>query len=188
MNDASIIEMLCERDERALSEMKQSYDKLCFHIAGGILSQHEDSEECVNDTWLRAWYSMPPQKPSKLSAFLGRITRNLSIDRLKSRNALRRGGTETSASLEELGESIPASERTGAAVELSELTAALNRFLKQLDPEARRIFMRRYWYFCKPADIASAFGISEDKVYKSLQRTRAKLKDFLRKEGFSYDN
>ena len=188
MNDLQLVELYWERSERAISETALKYEKFCHNIAYNILFSEEDSEECVNDTWLRAWCAIPPQRPLKLSAFLGRITRNLSFNRLKTRNALRRGGSETVLTLDELSESIPASERTGEGLELEELTAVLDKFLGNLDPEARRIFMRRYWYFSKPAEIASAFGISEHKVYKSLQRTRAKLKDFLRKEGFSYDH
>ena len=126
---------------------------------------------------------MPPQRPNNLSAFLGRITRNLSLDMIRNRNSLRREGARTTAALDELSESVPSPELTGSSIELEELTAVINKFIGELKPEARKVFLRRYWYLCTPAEIADAYGISIDKVYKILQNTRAKLKEYLRKEG-----
>ena len=183
MNDSQIVELYWQRSESAISETSLKYDRFCHTIAYNILFSEEDSEECVNDTWLRAWYTIPPQYPSKLSAFLGRITRNLSLDRLKSRYALKRAGSEATLALDELAECIPARVSIEAALEAQELGGLLNRFLEGMEPSARKILIRRYWFLSPVKEIASAYGISESSVKVTLHRTRAKLREYLEKEG-----
>lgn len=183
MNDLQIVELYWRRSESAISETSLKYERFCHTIAYNILFSEEDSEECVNDTWLKAWYSIPPNKPSKLSAFLGRITRNLSLDRLRSRYALKRSGSEATLALDELAECIPARAGIEAAMEARELGGLLNGFLEEMEPVARKILIRRYWFLSPVKEIASAYGVSESSVKVTLHRTRVKLREYLEKEG-----
>lgn len=183
MEDRQIIELFWTRSENAIAETAKKYEKYCYYIAFNILHNREDSEECVNDTYLKAWEIIPPQRPEKLSAFLGKITRNLSINRFKHRTAKKRGEGQYVMALEELQECIPAVASVEQAMEDNMLVELFNRFLEGLSLEKRRIFMRRYWYFSQVRDIASEYGMSESKVKMSLMRTRKALKDFLEKEG-----
>lgn len=183
MNDLQIVELYWQRSESAISETSLKYERFCNTIAYNILYSKEDSEECVNDTWLRAWYSMPPQKPNKLSSFLGRITRNLSLNRLKSRFALKRAGSEATLALDELSECLPARVSVEAALEAQELGNLLNKFLAGMNPQTRKILIRRYWFLSSVKEIASAYGISESNVKVTLHRSRESLKAFLLEEG-----
>lgn len=183
MEDRQIVALYRARSENAISETAKKYGRYCLKIAMNILHSHEDSEECVNDTYLRAWNVIPPQNPKKLSAFLGRITRNLALDCYASRTAQKRGGGQLPLALEELQECIPASESTEHAVTEAQLTEALNRFLSALSPQTRQIFVQRYWYFNSIREIASALSLGESKVKMTLLRTRNELKAFLEKEG-----
>ena len=183
MDDHQIVELYWARSEKAISETADKYGRYCHSIAYNILHSKEDSEECVNDTWLSAWNSMPEQRPDKLSAFLGRITRNLSLNRLRSYTAEKRGGGQVPLALDELSECVPANDRIDRIVDDFALADILNRFLASLNPEKRKIFMRRYWYLSPVAEIASDYGISESKVKMSLLRSRNALKTLLEKEG-----
>lgn len=183
MNDTQIIDLYWTRSERAIEESDGKYGHYCHTIAYNILSNDEDSEECVSDTWLRAWNAMPPQRPSRLKAFFGKITRNLSLDCFDRRHAEKRGAGQTEAALEELQDCLPARGGEEQVIERMVLTETLNRFLKELKPEARNIFLRRYWYMSSVGEIARDFHISESKVKMTLHRTRGKLKDILEKEG-----
>ena len=148
-----------------------------------MLHSREDSEECVNDTWWRAWSSIPPERPRILSAFLGTITRNLALHRYEKLHAGKRGGGETAAALEELAEVLASGDVTEAEAILqtegSELTELLNGFLGGLSPDARVIFLQRYWYMEPVKEIAAGLGVSEGKVKMSLLRTRRKLAEYL---------
>lgn len=183
MDDKRIIELYNERSESAISETANKYGKYCYYIAYHILYNKEDSEECVNDTYLRAWDTIPPQYPNKLSAFLGKITRNLALNRYKYYVREKRGFGQTSLVLEELQECVPASNSTEQAIEEILLVEALNRFLYALPIEKRMMFLRRYWYMSSIQEIADDFGYSESKVKMTLLRIRNKLKLVLEKEG-----
>ena len=183
MDDRQIIELYNERSEAAISETADKYGKHCHYIAYNILYNDQDSEECVNDTWLRAWNTIPPQQPNKLSAYLGKITRNLALDRYKFYNREKRGKGQTPLVLEELSECISDGNRTEQEIDVHLLVESLNTFLRNLPAEKRRILVRRYWYLSPVSEIARDFEMSESGVKTILHRTRIKLKQFLEKEG-----
>ena len=180
MDDLQIIELYFARDEHAIKETDHKYGKLCFRVAKNLLFNNEDSEECVNDTWNGAWNAMPPEKPTRLSSFLARITRNIAIDRYRHNNAQKRTA-EVEVAMEEYWECIPNGE---ASVEdMLALKQAINGFLARLDARSRVIFMRRYWYSMPIKAIADSMRLSESHVSVILHRTRSKFKDYLTKEG-----
>ncbi len=171
------------REERALSETDAKYGGYCRSIAHNILKNREDSEECVSDTWLHAWNAMPPQRPSILSSFLGRITRNLSFDRCRRQNAEKRGGGSLPLALDELSECVPAPGRVEQALEARELAEAIDRFLRTLPERECSIFLRRYWYVDSVQDIAARYALQENTAKSILFRTREKLRRYLAGEG-----
>lgn len=185
MKDEEIVALYWARSERALAETAQKYGAYCTAIAHAILASPEDSEECVNDTWLGAWNSLPPHGPTVLSAYLGKITRNLSLNRREKNRAEKRGGGEVPQALEELSECLPHPETVEKVLEDRELEELLNRFLDTLSEDARRIFLKRYWYFCPVKRIAADPGMGESRVKMSLLRTRKALKQYLEQEGIS---
>ena len=140
MDDLKIIELYFKRNEQAIKETDIKYGKLCHSISFNILKNREDSEECVNDTYLKAWQTIPPQYPSKLSTYLGKITRNLALNRYKYYNRQKRGEGQTELVLDELLECVPAAESTEQAVEEKILVEVLNRFLNDLPEEKMKIF------------------------------------------------
>lgn len=183
MDEQQIIALYWARSERAIDETARKYGSFCFSIAYNILADHSDSEECVNDTYLRTWNAIPPRRPSKLSAFLGKITRNLALKRWEANHAQKRGGGQVVLALEELGECIPDPDTVERQVDDRLLTEKLNAFLSQLSEESRKIFLRRYWQLCTVKEIAAMDGVNESKVKMSLMRTRGKLRRFLEQEG-----
>ena len=185
MEDETIIDLYFAREARAISETGRKYGGYCRSIAFNILHSHEDTEECVSDTWLHAWNSMPPQRPGILSAFLGRITRNLSFDRCKYQQAAKRGGGALPLALDELGECIPSAQRVEYALEQKELAAAIDRFLRTLPEKDCNLFLRRYWYVDSISVIADRYGMKENTVKSILFRTREKLRKFLGEEGIA---
>ena len=185
MDDTRIIDLYWARSEEAIRETDLKYGPYCRTIAWNILQDREDSEECVNDTWLQAWNAMPPKKPSLLKAFLGKITRNLALDKYRFYHTQKRGGQETDLALEELKDCIPHPTTTEQAIDDLALTQALDRFLAGLKPETRKLFLRRYWYASPIRDIARDYGMSESKVKTTLFRTREKLRVFLEQEGIT---
>lgn len=185
MDDKQILDLYWARSEKAIAETISKYGRYCRSIAYNILRNNEDCEECVNDTYLKAWESIPPQRPNSLSAFLGRITRNLSLNKYKHNKTHKRGLGQIPLVLEELQECIPSVNNTEHLADELVLTEVLNRFLADLPPEARMIFMRRYWYMSSIKEIAADFSASESKVKMSLSRSRNKLRDLLGKEGIS---
>lgn len=184
MNDSSIIRLFWERSERALSECAAKYGAYCRSIAQRILNKFDESEECLNDTWLRAWNSIPPKKPDLLSVFLGKITRNLALSRVQSDTALKRGGGELTLALEELEECISSAESAESRLERSELSALIRRFLDAQKPANRRVFLQRYWYLCPIKEIAAEYGLSESAVKMRLHRAREELRELLESEGY----
>lgn len=185
MDDRQIVALYWERSEKAISETSKKYGKYCSYIAYNILHNYEDSEECVNDTYMRAWDAMPPQRPNRLSAFLGKITRNLSLNRLEKYTAQKRGAGQAALALEELEECIPAFGHVEQIVDDIVLAEIINSFLAALTPETRKFFVRRYWYLSPVREIARDYAVSESKVKMILMRTRNKLKKVLEKEGIS---
>lgn len=185
MDDKQIVDLYWERSEAAISETSKKYGKYCRYIAFSILHNDQDSEECVNDTYLKVWNSIPPHRPSVLKTFLGKITRNLSLDRYDLFNAQKRNGGQMLLILDEIQECIPSLNRTENIVEENALTDILNHFLSSLPREQRKVFMRRYWYLSPIKEIAADYGLSESKVKMSLLRSRNKLKKMLEKEGVS---
>lgn len=183
MEDRHILDLYWQRSETAISETAKQYGSYCHSIAYRILRSEQDSEECVNEVYLRAWNTIPPQRPERLSTFLGRLTRNLSIDRCRRAAAEKRGGGEVTLALDELKDCVPA--RDGGMTDGIALTDALNRFLAALPAQQRKIFLRRYWYVSSVREIAEEYGISESRVKMSLFRSRQKLKTALEKEGFA---
>ena len=179
MNDAEIIELYFARSELAISETQSKYGTYCRYIAKNILSDDQDAEECENDTYLKAWNSIPPHSPSSLSAFLGKITRNLALNKLKARNTQKRGKGEFWISLDELSNVIGAQE---FVLEEERLSAVIDRFLDGLPQEKRLVFVGRYWYFDSIKAIASKTGFSEGKIKMMLKRVKNELKEFLEKE------
>lgn len=184
MEDQKIIDLYWQRSEQAIAETDRKYGGYCYAIAYNILSNREDSEESVSDTYMAAWRAMPPKKPGILSAFLGKITRHLAIDRWRRRTADKRGGGETVLALEELENCVSGSESVEASMQRKELAILINRFLDSLPETERRVFLSRYWYVDSIQDIADTFGFSAGKVNSMLYRTREKLRRVLQKEGY----
>lgn len=184
MEDSAIVTLYWDRDENAISETERKYGAYCRAIAQNILSCREDAEECVSDTWHRAWGSIPPQKPESLPAFLGRIVRNLSISRWRQEHAQKRyAGLETL--LSELEDCLPAPAGVEEAVEGRELTGRVEAWLEGLDREDRAVFLRRYWYGEEVKTIAKARGVGANQMAKKLMRLRKELKRELEREGYA---
>lgn len=183
MEDSQIIELYWQRNPDAVSETAGKYRAYCFAIAENILHNTEDSEECVNDVWLRAWNAMPPQRPSVLRLFLARITRNLALDHFRARNAEKQGGGEMALVLDELAECLGGGT-TEAAFEAEELRECIRRFVRALPERDGNVTARRYFFAEPVAEIAKRYGLSENNVMVILSRTRKKLKAHLVKEGY----
>ena len=184
MDDKQIVELYWNRIEAAIEETSRKYGQFCFYIANGILRNKEDSDECVNDTYLQIWNAVPPQRPQSLKAFLGKITRNLALHKWEKRQAKKRGKDEVIYALEELQECIPGVSDVERITEQMVLIDSINQFLSDLDKENRSIFMQRYFYTCTVREIAVARGLKESAVTMLLFRARQKLREHLHKEGF----
>lgn len=182
MDDSQILGLYFSRSEAAIKETDSKYGSYCYKIAYNILVNREDSEESVNDAYLAAWNCIPPQKPAKLSAFLGKLTRNISIDRWRSSSAKKRGGGEVDIALEELSECVSGQTSVEDAVLQKEVVACLDRFLAGLSDKERTVFLCRYWYVNTLEEIADKTGFSVGKIKSMLYRTRGKLDKQLEKE------
>ena len=182
MDDSRIVELYLNRDQTAISETGQKYGHYCFSIANNILHDSEDASECVNDTYLGAWNAIPPYIPENLRAFLGKITRRLSLKKWRDKTAQKRGGGNIEISIDELEECIPSGHSVDEALEMKELTNIINSFLENLPQDERRVFLRRYWYFDSIDDICVRFGFGKSKVKMMLKRTRDKLLAQLNRE------
>jgi len=185
MQDHQIIALYNQRDERAIEQTAQKYGSYCLSIAQNILRNMQDSEECVNDTWLQTWNSIPPACPTVLKTYVGRITRNLSINRYKSKNRDKRGGGEATLALDELAEVASMDQSTQRYVDHLVFAESFNRFLRSLPERDCNIFIRRYYHVDGVEAIAKRYGISKANVFKILSRTRQALKVFLEEEGFA---
>ena len=183
MEDNAIIELFFARSEEAITALAGKYGGACRRLAANILGSSCDAEECVNDAYLGCWNTIPPRRPHPLSTYLLRITRNLAIGRYHKNTACKRN-SHYDAALSELAEMLPAAENAETAVEHRELVRALERFLDTLDTKQRAVFLRRYWYGESVSAIAVFFDMRANTVSQLLGRTRQKLADFLKKEGW----
>ena len=182
MEDQQIIALYFQRQEQAIQETDRKYGRLCHGIAVNVLSDRQDSEECVNDTYLGLWNAIPPQKPERFSAFVARVTRNLALKRFDHVNAQKRNPVAV-RSLEELGECVSGRESVETEVEARRLKELLDAFLWAQDEERRNIFLLRYWYFESIDGICRRTGYSRSKIKSMLFHTRKKLRAYLEKEG-----
>ncbi len=178
MNDREIVGLFFARNEGAIRACETIYGRYCLGISMSILASQADAEECVNDTWLRAWQSIPPQNPPSLKAYLGRIVRNLSISRYRERHRQKRNA-DLDISLSELEDCIPMRED-----QVGELLPLLEHFLRGIDERDRRLFVGRYWHNYTVRTLADANGMTANAVSLRLLRVREKLKEYLEKEGY----
>ena len=185
MDDQKIIELFFARDEKALKECEQIYGRYCEAIAKNLLGNDEDAEEVLNDTLLRAWNSIPPEKPKSLKVYLGALVRNLSLDRYRKLTAEKRGGCEISLCIEEAEEFLADTVSIEEEYEKRELSKFLNNFLHSLPARECDIFVRRYFYCDSTRNIARKFEVTEENVLVILSRTRKKLKEALKKGGYT---
>lgn len=184
MTDIEIVQIFFDRNPSAIDEIAKKYGAYCKTIAMNILGNNEDAEECINDTYLNIWNSIPPYRPNNLAAFLGKVTRNLSFNRFKQKKTLKRGGGEITLVLEELGDCVSGDSNIGQEFDRQELVNAINAFLDTLSEEKRNVFIKRYWYSDSVSEIAKIHVITEGKVSMLLGRTRKKLRLYLLERGF----
>lgn len=184
MEDAEIVELYWARDEDAITQTKTKYGAYLNRVAYNILSDLEDSQECVSDTLLAAWRSMPDNRPKNLRTYLGKITRQVSIDLYRKRNRMKRYASEYAISLDELGDSFSDGKTPEDELDAKLLTEAVNRFLRSLPEDSRNTFIGRYYFFDSVKNVARYCGMSESKCKSMLYRTRQSLKVYLQKEGF----
>lgn len=183
LEDNKIVDLYWERKESAINETANKYFKYCYSISFNILHNSEDAEECVNDTFFSAWKTIPPNRPSCLAVFLGKITRNHSLDKYKKHTAKKRGFGQIELALFELNECVPSKSNVEQEIEEKALVELLNSFLENLPKQKRIMFIQRYWYLMPISAIAECSNESESKVKSTLFRTRNLLKAFLEKEG-----
>ena len=183
LEDSKIIELFFARVEQAIVELSAKYGTVCGRIARNILKNDLDAEECVNDTYLAAWNTMPPQKPNPLRTYIFRIVRNISIARYHANTSVKRNSYYDVA-LDELENCLATALTVEQEISAKELSLQIDRFLDTLDKENRVMFVRRYWYSDSITDIAEMFQISNHNVSVRLSRTRDKLKTHLKKEGY----
>jgi len=179
MDDNNILNLFFERDENAIRETQQKYAGYLFAVASNILPSVQDAEECVNDTYFKAWEIIPPKRPAFFKGFLAKITRNCSLDKYRANNAKKRSNDQVDVLLDELADALPSSADVHASYENNLTVAEINKFLKSLPQDVRFVFMRRYWYADSVSAIAAGCRMSESKVKSMLLRTRRKLKNFL---------
>jgi len=183
MDDDMILDLYWARSESAVNETTKKYGRYCFSIANNILQNNEDAEECVNDTYIKTWSVIPPQRPVILRAFLGKITRNLSLNKYKGQRAQKRGGNNIALIYGELEDCIPSNDNVETEYETGVIIEIINSYLLSLESENRIIFVRRYWYADSISTISAHFQMSESKVKSMLFRARNNLKKHLENEG-----
>ena len=186
MDDGKIIELFWSRSQEALERTREKYGALCGSLAGRLLRSAEDVEECVNDAYMALWDAIPPARPDHLGAYISRIVRNLAMTRLDYLTAEKRN-REAEVSFEELSECVGGGTDPAELYQGKALGEAMAAFLRTRDPDSRRYFLRRYYFFDSVKEVASRYGVSESKVKLKLFRTRNALKEYLIKEGFLYE-
>ena len=184
MEDSEIVALYWHRQETAITETQRKYGAYCRTVAGRILPDRLDIQECENDTYFAAWNSIPPHKPSVLQTFLGKITRRIAIDRWRSLSAEKRGGGTVPLALEELSQCVPGGADPAEKLEAMELAEKINAFLEKLPPLERKVFLTRYFELASLKEICEKYVISESRLKSMLHRTREKLKRHLQKEGY----
>lgn len=185
MRDEEILALYIDRDEQAIQYTAEKYGGYCMDLANRILKDREDAQETVNDTYLKAWQSIPPENPNVLRLYLARITRNIAFSRYRAQNARKRGGGEIVLALDELAECVGEVDDLMERVALQDLTAAIAKMLDTLSARDRNIFIHRYFYVEDTAQIAHRYSVKESNVLMILSRTRKKLKEHLIMEGYS---
>ena len=183
MDDRRIVELFLERSEEAILETDIKYGRYCHKIAFNVLGNDEDSEECVNDAYMRAWGSIPPNEPDSMASYIGRITRNLALDKLRQKQSDKRGNGEVPVVLDELAECVSGHDELERRQDSAEIAAAIDSFLDELNSVERGVFMRRYWMMEPIADVANRYDISVSKTTTVLFRLRNRLKKHFMKEG-----
>lgn len=184
MEDSKILDLFFARSEEAITQSKAKYGNYCRVIAENILRNHEDAMECLNDTWLSAWNTIPPKRPQVLSTYLGKLARNHALDSYRRDTAKKRGGAQVELVLEELEDCIASSRLLEEeVVDRNTLAPILDRFLGELPRNARILFLQRYWYLMSVKEIARQNNMGQSAVKMSLLRSREALKQVLRKEG-----
>ena len=179
MEDEEIIALYFARDEKAIAETDRKYGTRCRRLGIRILGNPQDAEECCNDVWLKAWNTIPPQKPAFFSAYLVKLMRNAALNLYEKLHAEKRGGTQTAVLLDELEDCLAAPDDIESQISEAETGELLRRYLKNVSEEARNIFILRYVYMMPVKDIAEKYEIGVSKVKVSLHRTRKGLRDFL---------
>ncbi len=185
MEDKGIVELYWKREEKAICETEKKYGRYLLKIAYHVLADAEDSKESVNDTYLKAWNSMPPHKPSALSTYLGKIIRQVSIDVYRKRNSMKRRISQYAISLSELEECVTDGNTPWQTVELQALADVISAYLRLSSAEMRNVFLCRYFFMDSIKEIAAYYGVSESKIKSMLYRMRRGLKEHLEKEGFA---
>lgn len=185
MEDSAIVQLYWDRDETAISRTEYKYGQYLMKIACNILANREDASESVNDTYLAAWESMPPQRPSVLRTYLGKLTRRISIDLFRRKTSEKRGGGEYALSLQELGDCVGGGTDPSLVAEGKALTRAIAAFLESQPLKTRQVFIARYYYMDPVKEIARYCHISEPKAKILLYRARQDLREYLQKEGFA---
>ncbi len=183
MDDRDIIALYFKRLESAITETAKKYGKYCFSISNNILHNRQDAEESVNDTYLQTWNSIPPTKPNSLSAYLAKIVRNISLNRIKASKAQKRGSGEYELAYDELAGIISSPQTVEDLIDEISLRDLINRWLESLSPEQRMVFVGRYWYFDSIATISAKMDFSVSKTKMLLLRLRNELKEYLESEG-----
>ena len=183
MDDSKIIDLYWARSQQAIIESEKKYGAYCRTVARNILDRAEDAEECVNDTWLRAWNAMPPQRPTVLQAFFGKLTRNLSLDRWRRDRAQKRGGCQVELALDELEDCLCARDRVDESVDAQTTADLISAFVHSLPRQDRVLFVRRYWYLDDIQTLAKTMSMGQGQVKSRLHRIRQRLKTELEKEG-----
>ncbi len=183
MDDGEIIGLFCERSEEAIRELDRRYGAASRRMAQSILGTAADAEECVSDAYLAVWNAIPPQRPERLGAWLLRVVRNLSVSRYRANTAVKRNSFYDAA-LDELAETLAASEGPEDALAARELAGYIDRFLSGLAAEDRVLFVRRYFFADAVGDIARSLGMNENRVSVRLHRLRQRLRSYLKQEGY----
>ena len=185
IDDIQIINLLFESQESGLVKMEEKYKKYCYSIANRIVFDNEDAKECVNDTWLKTWNSIPPNRPENLAGYLAKIVRNLALNCYERKNAKKRGGGQVEMSLDELSECVADSNRVEENIEKKELVTIISNFLQNRDEKKRTIFIQRYFYMEELCDIADRMQMKESSVRSVLSRMRKDLRKYLEEEGIA---
>lgn len=187
MDDAAIVALYFRRSEQAIGETAAKYGAYCMKLSHNILQDEQESEENVNDTYLQAWNSIPPNRPASLCAYLGKIARNLALNRRKAKSAEKRGAGALELSLDELADCLPGGSTAEEHLDADALSQSISAFLWQQNAQARRMFVRRYFYCESIGEISARFSVSEGTVKSILSRTRSRLRLHLEKEGWMHE-